>query len=187
MVKNISIKDETQDKSLDETVKKMKLQEPQDHAVRKFFDDVKDGKLTETWSDMENIVSEMFNSRIMANIYLHLFRFPGKTLDEVTERVDYSLEQVERHLGKLMKLGYIVEKMVEEAGGKGKSSIYFSAPPEDVVRKLARSVEKKMTTLANIDTFLLKKARKAKKLTLLPIRVIVGDGKENKSGGAEEE
>ena len=172
MVKKIAIESEDKQKELEKAVEEMGLEEPQDHSVKQFFDDILDGKLAETWKDLENIVSEMFNSRIMAKIYLYLVRSPGKSVEELTERMEYSSQQVMEHLAKLSKMGYIHEKLEEVSDARERISTYVATPPEDVARKVARTVEKRIIALTSIDPILLKKA---KQISLLPIKIIVGD------------
>ncbi len=171
MVRKISIATDPEKKELGEAVEKMNLEEPFDHSVKEFFDDFMDGKLGQTWKDLENIVSEIFNSRLMAKIYLLLIKSPGKSFEEITSFLEDSRQQVASHLKKLLSLGYIRERR-EERAGKGSFPVYFAASPQDVVRRVAQSLEKKMMALANIDTMLLKTA---KKLTLFPIKIIIGE------------
>ena len=70
MAKKISIDSDASQEELEKVVEGMELEEPQDHSVRQFFDDVMDGKLSDTWKDMENIVTDIFNSRSLARVYI---------------------------------------------------------------------------------------------------------------------
>lgn len=178
MVKKIAIESEDNQKGREKVVEEMGLEDPQDRSVKQFFDDILDGKLAETWKDLENTVSEMFNSRIMAKIYLYLVRSPGKTVEEVTGRMEYSREQVVEHLSKLLRRGYIKETLEGASELEERLGTYVASPPGEVARKVARTVEKKIIALANIDPILLKKA---KKISLLPIKIIVGEGDDEKN------
>jgi len=173
MVKKISIESEDEQEDLEKAVKEMELDDPQDRSVRKFFDDIREGRLSESWKDLEKVVSEIFNSQIMATIYLYLVRFPEKTVDEITERLEYTREQVTEHLSKLLLRGYIKEKLGEASELEDRLATYAAAPPEEVARKVVRSVEKRIAALTSIDPILLKKA---KRFSRLPIRIVVGAG-----------
>jgi hypothetical protein len=146
----------------------------QERGTRQILGDILDGKLPDSWKDLELIISEIFNSSVMAKIYLYLVRYPGRSMDELNEKLEYSKQQIARYANKLSLLGYISGDKK-----KGDETVFFAQPPEMVIKKFARSVEQKMQVLSNIDTILLKKA---KELTLRPLRALMRDEQESGKG-----
>jgi len=171
MRRRITIQSEDEEEERDELKKALKELE-KDVSVKRFFQDVLEGNLSKTWKDLEAIVSEIFNSKSMAKIYLLLLREPGRSLKEVSERLNYTKEKASRTLKRLLKLDYISVKVGNHGAGEEAVSIYFARPPEEVVKKIASSIEKKMMALASADSILLKKA---KKYSLIPIKIVVGE------------
>lgn len=161
MAKKISIQ------SAPEEITKNTVASAQDKGSLQILGDMVDNKLADSWKDLEMVISEIFNSRVMAKIYLYVVRYPGKSLDELSEKLEYRREQISKYANKLSILGYI-------SGDKKKDNktVFFAQPPEMVIKKFARTVEQKMEVLANIDTILLKKT---KDLALYPWKAIVGD------------
>ncbi|MFU8653714.1 helix-turn-helix domain-containing protein [Methanotorris formicicus] len=119
-----------------------------------------------------NSLASLLSSEVKAKIYIYLRKYGESTVDEIARGTGIYPSTVREIILEMYEEGLVNRKKLEKEGLGKKPYLYSAIPPSEVVKKLSKSLQKKLN-----DVFILDKKLKKKeiKIPLLPVRIVIDD------------
>ena len=126
---------------------------------------------------LEKIITDIFNSKTKARIYIYLMMNGRGTSDDVAKGANLYPSTVREALLSMFEDGLVHrEKEVHRGAGKN-PYVYRAVNPVNVIKNYVSGVEKKITALMNIEKIL---NTGTIKIPLLPVTIRIGEEQEEK-------
>ncbi|WP_083809504.1 helix-turn-helix domain-containing protein [Methanotorris igneus] len=119
-----------------------------------------------------NSLASLLSSEVKAKIYIYLRKYGESTVDEIAHGTGIYPSTVREIILEMYEEGLVNRKKLEKEGLGKRPYLYSAIPPSEVVKKLSKSLQKKLN-----DVFMLDKKLKKKeiKIPFLPVKIIIDD------------
>jgi len=128
---------------------------------------------------LEKIITEIFNSKTKARIYIYIMMNGHGTSEEIARGANLYPSTVREALLSMYEEGLVMREKEAHRGAGKNPYVYRAVNPVDIIKNYMTSVERKMTALMNIESILKKGSIK---IPFLPVTIQIGEEEGREQG-----
>ncbi len=121
-------------------------------------------------------LANLLSSEVKAKIYIYLRKYENSTVEEIAHGTGIYPSTIREAILEMYREGIVTRGKLDKEGSGKKPYVYSAIPPSEIVKKISKSLQKKLNDLMMVD----KKIKKKEiKVPFLPVKIVIDENTEN--------
>lgn len=117
-------------------------------------------------------LANLLSSEVKAKIYIYLRKYENSTVEEIAHGTGIYPSTVREAILEMYREGIVTRGKLDKEGSGKKPYVYSAIPPSEIVKKISKSLQKKLNDLMMVD----KKIKKKEiKVPFLSVKIVIDE------------